>query len=397
MRSASFFIVLIFCIGLLYGCSHGPAGPIVPQGSFVSSDFAGNLVPDEVSFRSFYSFGHVPNDGSAPQSSPLSFNGAIYGTTSNGGGGGFGTVFSITSKGVEKIWHSFKQTDGSQPGGDMIASNNVLYGTTYTGGKIGFGTVFSLERNGTFRVLHSFADNATDGGFIQSGLVRVGTKFYGTTEGGGKSDHGTIFSITSTGDEHVLHSFSGTDGSEAGATLIVVNGMLYGTTFAGGKFNGGTAFRASLNGQVKVLHNFGNAGDGSQPFNRFVDVEGTLYGTTGLGGANGDGTVFKMSLGGQEKVIYSFAGGADGCTPFAGLAVFKGFLYGTTFGGSKCGSNGTVFRVSVAGAEVAIHVFAGGKGGANPYGGLGLVGEKLYGTTQNAGLHNAGTVFSVAP
>ncbi len=148
-----------------------------------------------------------------------------------------------------------------------------------------------------------------------------------------------------------------------------------------------------------MLHNFGNGSDGAQPFSRFVEMGGMLYGTTGLGGANGIGTVYKMTLGGKEKVLYSFEGAASGCTPFAGLVVMKSLLYGTTFGGSgsRCASNGTIFRIASDGTESTLHAFTGGSGGANPYGGLVVVGKKLYGTTQNGGLHNAGTVFSIAP
>ena len=146
-----------------------------------------------------------------------------------------------------------------------------------------------------------------------------------------------------------------------------------------------------------VLYSFLAAPDGVHPFASLIYAKGTLYGTTGLGGANGLGTVYKMTLGGQENVIYSFKGGTDGCTPFAGLVVLTNLLYGATFGSSSCSSNGTIFRVASNGAETTVHAFASGKDGANPYGGLVVVGGKLYGTTQNAGLHNAGTVFSITP
>ncbi len=205
MRPAGFFIALACFVGLS-ACSHETAARLLPAAPFVSSVLGTHEPIDNASFRSIYSFGKIANDG-APQSSPLSFNGAIYGTTTDGGASAFGTVFSITPQGLEKIRHNFKGTDGSQPVGDMIESDKVLYGTTYTGGAIGAGVVFSLSRNGTFKVLHSFADNAVDGGLSESGLVKVGSTFDGTTEGGGKNGVGTLFSITSAGDEHVLHFF----------------------------------------------------------------------------------------------------------------------------------------------------------------------------------------------
>jgi uncharacterized repeat protein (TIGR03803 family) len=71
--------------------------------------------------------------------------------------------------------------------------------------------------------------------------VKVGSKFYGTTEGGGANDDGTLFSIESTGHEEMVHSFSGPDGIEPGSTLIV-NGALYGTTFDGGFHGAGSVY-----------------------------------------------------------------------------------------------------------------------------------------------------------
>ncbi len=378
-------LVAVFLSTALSACSHGATAPWLPAGSFGPELARFDEAPGNTAFRPVYSFGKIAGDGAAPQSAPIAFNGEIYGTTTNGGSEGIGTIFSVTSKGVEKIRHDFKGTDGSQPSADTMVSNNVLYGTTYVGGKFGFGTVFSLSRTGTLKTLHSFENTTADGGFLQGGLVKVGTEFYGTTEGGGANGDGTLFSIKSTGHERLIHSFSGSDGLEPGSTLIAVNGVLYGTTFDGGKFNHGTVFRATLDGQVKVLHSFADGSDGALPFDRLVNLNGVLYGTTGFGGTTGNGTVFKITLGGKEQVIYSFDGSASGCDPMAGLTPYKGVMYGTTFGiaDSHCSSHGTVFRITANGSETTLHTFGGGQGGGNPYGGLGVVGKKLYGTTQN--------------
>ncbi len=117
MRSV--YTTLACCLGL-FACSHEAALPLLPAGSFASMASAPNEAVDKAAFRSIYSFGKIANDGSAPQSAPVSFNGVIFGTTTNGGADGFGTIFSVTPQGVEKIRHSFNRTDGSQPGGNMI-------------------------------------------------------------------------------------------------------------------------------------------------------------------------------------------------------------------------------------------------------------------------------------
>jgi uncharacterized repeat protein (TIGR03803 family) len=63
---------------------------------------------------------------------------------------------------------------------------------------------------------------------------------YGTTWGGGATNCGcgTVFAVTPSGSETVLHRFEGgKDGAFPSAGLINVGGILYGTTYAGGGGN----------------------------------------------------------------------------------------------------------------------------------------------------------------
>ncbi len=46
-----------------------------------------------------------------------------------------------------------------------------------------------------------------------AGLIDVNGILYGTTQGGGQYGGGTVFAITRTGQERVLHSFGGVPGS----------------------------------------------------------------------------------------------------------------------------------------------------------------------------------------
>ncbi|MFZ0573137.1 MAG: choice-of-anchor tandem repeat GloVer-containing protein, partial [Candidatus Cybelea sp.] len=80
------------------------------------------------------------------------------------------------------------------------------------------------------------------------------------------------------------------------AGLINVNGTLYGTTYEGGGANGGgTVFAITTSGKETLLHSFTGSGDGEYPIAGLIDVGGTLYGTTPAGGANDGGTVFALS------------------------------------------------------------------------------------------------------
>jgi uncharacterized repeat protein (TIGR03803 family) len=96
----------------------------------------------------------------------------------------------------------------------------------------------------------------------------------------------------------LLYDFNGT-GSRPSASLISVNGTLYGTTAYGGTggscgSNGcGTVFSLTTSGKERVLYTF-SFRDGESPSAGLIDVNGTLYGTTIQGGEYGDGTVFAL-------------------------------------------------------------------------------------------------------
>jgi uncharacterized repeat protein (TIGR03803 family) len=67
----------------------------------------------------------------------------------------------------------------------------------------------------------------SDGSVPDAGLFDLKGRLYGTTTTGGTSDLGTVYSITTSGSESVIHSFNGTpDGSSPYAGLIAVNGAL---------------------------------------------------------------------------------------------------------------------------------------------------------------------------
>jgi uncharacterized repeat protein (TIGR03803 family) len=89
-------------------------------------------------------------DGAQPFSDLLlTAKGALIGTTSAGGVAGAGNVFAL-SPGASGAWnfnilHGFTGPDGANPYAGLIASGGALYGTTSNGGTVGFGTVFQLK------------------------------------------------------------------------------------------------------------------------------------------------------------------------------------------------------------------------------------------------------------
>ena len=88
-----------------------------------------------------------------------------------------------------------------------------------------------------------------------------------------------------------------------GSLVMDAKGNLYGTTWAGGMYGAGTVFKLTPTGDESILHSFSGQADGGSPMDGLVmDGQGNLYGTTLLGGntqcprhSGGCGVVFKIT------------------------------------------------------------------------------------------------------
>lgn len=195
-----------------------------------------------------YSFSGESNDGRGPQTALVRDSaGNLYGTTNYGGTSNVGTVYKVTSSGMETVLHSFTGgSDGEFPSRLTLDSGGNLYGETEQGGLLGFGAIFKVDTNGVFTTLYTFK-NQGDGAIPAGGLIRDSQgNLYGTTQGGGSGQRGTVFRLDPTGTETVLHSFAGppTDGAyPATGVTMDPSGNLYGTTNFGGTADGGTVFK----------------------------------------------------------------------------------------------------------------------------------------------------------
>ena len=306
-----------------------------------------------------HSFNPSTQDGTIPFAGVIrDAKGNLYGTTCCGGAYQSGTAFKLTPSGTETILHSFSfdTADGYGPVATLVRdTQGNLYGMTPGGGTNRGGVVFELTPSGTETILHSFDDsNTTDGYGPEAGLIMDGSgNFYGTTNAGGTegaTSYGTVFEMTPSGALTVLHTFGiGTDGGNVWAGLVRdAQGNLYGTTYQGGTYGYGTVFEVTSSGTETVLHSFNNDGtDGYGPVAGLaIDTSGTLYGTTEFGGTYTYGTVFEVTPSGTETILHSFGSGSDGRNPVASLVRDpNGNLYGTTEKGGPYGG-GTVFKVT---------------------------------------------------
>ena len=236
--------------------------------------------------------------------------------------------------------------------------------------------------------VHSFTTTPPSGSFPYGRLTQGSDGFlYGTTAEGGVENLGAVYRLDSaTGMVTTIHSFTTTApsswGPHAGLTQAS-NGFLYGTTLGGGGAMGlsssGTVYRLHpATGEVTTLHSFTWMGPGKpinpSPYAGLTQAgDGFLYGTTAYGGAFGTGSIYRLEpVTDEVSTVYSFTIGQDGRVPFAALMEARdGFLYGTTEQGGTANA-GTVYRLDPAtGAVTTVHSFPGtAPGGGSPLAGL---------------------------
>jgi uncharacterized repeat protein (TIGR03803 family) len=202
-----------------------------------------------------HAFAGPPTDGSLPAAG-LTFNaatGSYYGTTYAGGAYNLGTVYQLAPDGnggwTEIVLHSFQGGVGDGIGpyaGVTVDSQGNLYGTTGDGGAGGYGMVWELTNAGQFISLHEFTDGSDGGIPVGSLTFDLQGNLWGTTFKGG--NFGVLFELTPSRPVgwqfSVFHSFMGGmhDGANPSAGLTLDgSGNLYGTTEGGG-FLGGTIY-----------------------------------------------------------------------------------------------------------------------------------------------------------
>jgi uncharacterized repeat protein (TIGR03803 family) len=199
-----------------------------------------------------------PNaDGAQPVTLTLGTDANLYGVAAWGGTGNAGTVFRISPAGDFTVLYAFAEmspgvnvnADGGLPASILQAADGTLYGSTTEGGPNGTGTVFRMTTSGDLTTLYTFGPCAkcfflgtnldgpisyanADGALANAVMLASDGNLYGTTSLGGSSGNGTVFRVSPTGAFTSLHQFAGgSDGANPEvAPIEASDGVLLGTS-----------------------------------------------------------------------------------------------------------------------------------------------------------------------
>lgn len=262
--------------------------------------------------------------GAYPIGKMVQYGNYLYGTTKAGGGeegtdNGNGTLFRFDLSSHEldpdnvEILVLFNEVGGKDPYGNLMELDGKIYGTTSQGGDYGQGTIFSYDPalypdESAFTREYNFpADRSKGAEPYASELIYIGDgKLLGLTkEGGTGNDSGVVyeFDVNETDENlkvEVKDEFSRIGGNHPWSYFTeIIDNKLYGVTSEGGDNNDGILFMYDLDASsdpLTKLHDFEER-DGKEPTGALLRAkDGRLYGMTASGGVNGNGIIYCYDL-----------------------------------------------------------------------------------------------------
>ena len=303
--------------GLFYGFTS--AGGTVDRGVLFSFD------PVTSTYARLYNFGSAFN-GQNPVGAPVIIGNVVYGACRLGGLNGFGVIFTYdigTNTYTTRV--NLNNTIGTLPQAGMtLAPNGRLYGTLTEGGTGGVGSVYEFDpATNTFTVRKHLAP--VDGGAPKADMV-VGSDgmLYGTVSEYGAYEGGSVFRFNTATNTYArvgdLEVEKGV--SPRGELVEVTPGKFYGTTATSGTNQNGTIFSCNVGTGVVVNElNLTTAMGSASEAALIRGSDGLLYGTcAGGGNASGHGTVFRFNPTTPGITVVRTLAFADGIYPQDGLA-----------------------------------------------------------------------------
>ncbi|MHA3773483.1 choice-of-anchor tandem repeat GloVer-containing protein [Verrucomicrobiota bacterium sgz303538] len=390
-----------------------PAGRLCagPDGALYGVTLRGGIHNGGIIFRlasdgAFSVLHHFESNGigipPGPNALTTGRDGALYGTTYEGGNSDEGTFFRLTTDGEFSTLYSFPASGVVHPSGELVeGEDGVFYGVGNPASMDNTSCVFKVAvRTGEFTVLHSFGTVAGDdsGAGLQAGLTFADGYLYGVTASGGEGGSGTLFRLDSEGNLTVLYSFTSAEGGWpiAPPALFPDGSLLCTSLMAPTRLGvGGSLYRVSTEGVASPAHVFGESSE-SDVDGLVEGDNGTLYGIARSGGAHGFGTFFKIVPGQSHVVLHHFHPAEGGVLQGGLVRGEDGNFYGLRDAAYDPGDGKTyltkpsAFRITANGEYTRLHTFSDAEG-SNPVAPLtrGHDGA-LYGTMNRGGSADLG-------
>jgi uncharacterized repeat protein (TIGR03803 family) len=305
-----------------------------------------------------------------------------------------------TQAGDLKVLASFDGTNGILPqAGVTFDANGNLFGTASEGGANALGTVWELAKgSGTITALAAF--NGANGSFpLSAATLDASGNLFGTASNGGANGVGAVWELVNRSSTiTAIASFTTTNGAVplAGVTFDS-SGNLFGTTVGGGTQGTGTVWElAKGSSTITALASF--VLPSQSVFGGVtIDGNGNLFGTTGSGGANNQGTVWELVKGSNAITTLASFNGTNGNLPRAGVTFdANGNLFGTTQNGGAT-NQGTVWELAKGSGVITALASFNGTNGSLPLGGVTFdANGNLFGTAPFGGSNAIGTVWELA-
>jgi len=224
---------------------------------------------------------------------------------------------------------------------------------------------------------------------------------WGTWESGGKHNAGSVYSINESGENYeVKYSFPSIIGEWPKGDLCKGKKDTYYGIASGGIYNGGIIFQYKLKtNSYRVLHNFNNS-NGRNPQGGLLLINNQLYGITSDGGKNRKGTLYSYNL---KNNILTVEHNFNGEKEYSGLGIkskltlLGNTLYGVTENGGKY-SKGSLYSYEIPTKTFNNHVDFNDSIGTHPLAALIITKSKtIIGTTSKRASHKDGKLFEYNP
>jgi uncharacterized repeat protein (TIGR03803 family) len=306
----------------------------------------------------------------------------MYGTTSEGGANGLGTIYRVDQYGnnYQKVY-DFADSTGGNPAAGLTLAKGKLYGATLSGGTlvngatVVVGSFFSFDPiTKTFTVL-KYLDNLSTIGWVikDAPILASNGLLYGHSESsydGTFTGYGKLFSYNPvTGVFDTITTWNANTGTVESKLMQASNGKIYMISKNGGTYQKGSVMTYDItSGTITTLFSSLGWCPGSEPIPWPSDFEaatnnplfeasnGKVYLTSKIGGSGNEGRANRYDLSGTGKIViqdFAQALTGQGIFPSGGYLELGGFLYGATSKGiTPLDSYGTFYKINLSTTEV---------------------------------------------